>query len=976
MEDAPRKDVRRTRMARVTLALLALTLLTGGVPYTAPDGDLTGDGQVDAIDLQCGVLVFEQLELAGDPPQGQCVTDADCEASVGPGFTCRMTFAQINICMPGCLAADVGFGPLPMVTCDDPDAETPSCKGLVQKRQLDMNCDDAFNSADINFLVSVITTKTGGPGTSDVDGDGRLNTCDDDSDADLVIDDQDCDPLDPAIGDCDDGSACTIDECNGGACVHTPFPEMADTDDDGVLDPCDNCPEVGNPDQTDGDGDGVGDACQGGCPPGGYCPVLDETVCGTQDVPYLYIPAGVTITCAPGCTQPVVFNVAGNAVVEGVVDLSGEAGSFSWSENASNGNPSGAPGGGGGQGWCGGQDGGDGGHSPSSSGQNGSGSGGGKTGSSVYKVQPWGNFWNGGNAGGGGYGTAGQPGFLDSDSTGNPGQGGAANGPADLSSIPGGSGGGGGSGGLGGADTGYGGAGGGAGGGVFKLVAGGTIFIEAGGEIRADGGVGGHCQDIGAVGAGGAGSGGAIWLSAVTLINDGTVSAMGGVNCFQNGGDADDGRGGDGRIRVDVAGGAPPAGSFSPAIGHLGYNCDPLNPLDCDDGDPCTTDSCEAGECVFEPLVCPGDGDPCTVDECAGGVCLSFPDPAMADSDQDGVLDPCDNCPDVGNPGQEDEDGDGIGDACPDACPPGGFCPETSTTVCGTLEVPYLHVPAGVTVTCAPGCSQAVVFDVSGNALVEGTIDLSGADGNFSYSLNASNGNPSGAPGGAGGQGRCGGYSGGTGGHSPSSGGQNGSGGGGGKTGSSVFKSTTWGNFWNGGNAGGGGYGTSGGQGFYKSGSTGNAGQGGATNGAATLSSLVGGSGGGGGSGGLGGASTGYGGAGGGAGGGVLKIVATGTIEVAAGGVLRADGGTGGSCQDIGAVGGGGAGAGGAIWLSAPTVTNDGTVSAMGGVNCFLNGGAADDGEGGNGRVRVDNAGGTTPAGSYTPTPGYVGAAP
>ena len=37
-----------------------------------------------------------------------------------------------------------------------------------------------------------------------------------------------------------------------------------------------------------------------------------------------------------------------------------------------------------------------------------------------------------------------------------------------------------------------------------------------------------------------------------------------------------------------------------------------------------------------------------------------------ADSDNDGVGNSEDNCPDVFNPGQEDFDGDGAGDACDD----------------------------------------------------------------------------------------------------------------------------------------------------------------------------------------------------------------------------------------------------------------------------------------------------------------------
>ncbi|MCP3979690.1 MAG: hypothetical protein GY716_10245, partial [bacterium] len=56
-------------------------------------------------------------------------------------------------------------------------------------------------------------------------------------------------------------------------------------------------------------------------------------------------------------------------------------------------------------------------------------------------------------------------------------------------------------------------------------------------------------------------------------------------------------------------------------------SCDPTTgecvhePIVCDDGDECTVDSCDpaTGQCIFDPLSC-DDGDPCTVDTCEGGV--------------------------------------------------------------------------------------------------------------------------------------------------------------------------------------------------------------------------------------------------------------------------------------------------------------------------------------------------------------------
>ena len=47
--------------------------------------------------------------------------------------------------------------------------------------------------------------------------------------------------------------------------------------------------------------------------------------------------------------------------------------------------------------------------------------------------------------------------------------------------------------------------------------------------------------------------------------------------------------------------------------------CDAFH-INCDDSDPCTVDSCTAGECVYTPVDC-DDTNPATVDYCAGGQC-------------------------------------------------------------------------------------------------------------------------------------------------------------------------------------------------------------------------------------------------------------------------------------------------------------------------------------------------------------------
>jgi len=56
------------------------------------------------------------------------------------------------------------------------------------------------------------------------------------------------------------------------------------------------------------------------------------------------------------------------------------------------------------------------------------------------------------------------------------------------------------------------------------------------------------------------------------------------------------------------------------------------------------------------------------IDDCDN--CPLVFNPGQTDIDGDGVGDLCDNCPNIANPGQADTNGDGIGDACP--CPARG----------------------------------------------------------------------------------------------------------------------------------------------------------------------------------------------------------------------------------------------------------------------------------------------------------------
>lgn len=255
----------------------------------------------------------------------------------------------------------------------------------------------------------------------------------------------------------------------------------------------------------------------------------------------LNIPVGVTVTFAPnGLNTPVTILVDGDAIIDGVIDVSGAHAAPSVGAGDGNVGDDGLPGAGGPGGFAGGR-GGEGSADTSDGGprmaQSGLGPGGGIASTTdLNNTQCLGS--------GGSFGTEGR---VSSSCSPNP----VAEiyGNDDLLPLIGGSGG---SGGHGGSGTI--GAGGGGGGGALLLAVSGTLTVN--GQILADGGNGGdlghtwNSTQFGRVGGGG--SGGGIRLVATTIAGAGQIRARGGST-----GDFADwqpnlGDGGAGRIRIEA----------------------------------------------------------------------------------------------------------------------------------------------------------------------------------------------------------------------------------------------------------------------------------------------------------------------------------------------------------------------------------------------------------------------------------------
>jgi hypothetical protein len=141
------------------------------------------------------------------------------------------------------------------------------------------NVGETFFDETNNISVTVIadtgtrfevTINNAGTGTNDTDNDGipdSSDNCPDNCNSSQLDADND------GAGDiCDNTPGC-------GGCGMTACEDSCDIDSDGILNASDNCPDTCNTEQSDTDGDGIGDVCDGAPGCGGCGLATCETEC-------------------------------------------------------------------------------------------------------------------------------------------------------------------------------------------------------------------------------------------------------------------------------------------------------------------------------------------------------------------------------------------------------------------------------------------------------------------------------------------------------------------------------------------------------------------------------------------------------------------------------------------------------------------------------------------------------------------------
>ena len=283
--------------AAALLGCLVLVCPLGGTTALAapvdktPSGDLDQDDGVLLADLQCLILGFHRVQAAEPVVSDQCSSDGDCE----PGEVCRPHFSGFDICLHGCLDAVVTAGPDPAIDCSG-GADNTDCHAGVHRRSFDLDCDGDIGNVDIQFLVAMVLGAASGPGTPDVDSDGILNFCDEDSDGDGVPDGGDCAPLDP------ERYAGNDELCDG---IDSDCDLLADDDDPDIeggcaIGACDglDCSTLSGACTT-----GVCDHVAGACaalPTGDGDPCDDGNACTSNDTCGAGLCAGAAVSCDDG----------------------------------------------------------------------------------------------------------------------------------------------------------------------------------------------------------------------------------------------------------------------------------------------------------------------------------------------------------------------------------------------------------------------------------------------------------------------------------------------------------------------------------------------------------------------------------------------------------------------------------------------------------------------------------------------------
>ncbi len=139
----------------------------------------------------------------------------------------------------------------------------------------------------------------------DLDGDGRLASCDTDDDGDGLVDTIDPCPNERTDNLRDIDLDRLPDRCDGDL---TDGP-LADADADGVADIVDNCPQNAQDDQFDADNDGIGDACEGQLS-------VACTIFGTNGNDRIRGTTGPDVICALG-GDDVVTSLGGGDIIFG-----------------------------------------------------------------------------------------------------------------------------------------------------------------------------------------------------------------------------------------------------------------------------------------------------------------------------------------------------------------------------------------------------------------------------------------------------------------------------------------------------------------------------------------------------------------------------------------------------------------------------------------------------------------------------------